>query len=415
MAQGGEIVFGSDARPSVPRRFMALYAMAQLGAFIAFVPMVNILLPLKAESLDPAGKAILLSQVSLWGALAAGLTNLAAGALSDGGRGRFGRRRPWIIIGAFGVAGAHGLVFLAESPAGLLAAVLAFQVLMNIMFGPLNAVFPDKVPNHQKGLVSALMGLALPGAGLFAAVVVASVLTDPGTRFAVVAGAILLLVLPFAISLNEQPGPGREKRRPRMSVVALRDRDFLLALVSRLLVQVTISMNVLYLLFYLQETALLDGRTAPPSAEVALGWLLGGGTVAALIFGTVGGVLSDRFRRRRAFVMAGGLAMAVGAAIMVLSPSWPGPLVAQLIFGAGLGLFSTVDTALVAELLPDPENAGRDLGLMNLAITVPQILAPLAGLVLLSVSGGDLRWIFGVSGLFGVAGALVVAHIRRVR
>lgn len=394
---------------------MALYAMAQLGAFIAFVPMANILLPLKAESIDPLGKAVLLSQVSLWGALAAGLTNLAAGALSDASHGRFGRRRPWIVVGAVGVAAAHGLVFLADSMTSLLISVLAFQVLTNVMFGPLNAVFPDQVPDRQKGFVAALMGLALPGASLFAAVIVASMLSDLGARFGVVAAAILLFVLPFALSLRERPAAPVMKTRPGLSFVALRDRDFRLALFSRLLVQVTISLNVLYLLFFLQETARWDGGFPRAPSDVVMGWLLGGGAVAAFLMGMVGGILSDRFRRRRIFVMSGGLAMGLAALIMATAPGWPGPLVAQLIFGAGLGLFSTVDTALVAELLPDSGHAGRDLGLINLAITAPQVLAPLAGLVLLSLTGGELKWVFALSALFALAGTVVVSRIRRVR
>jgi MFS family permease len=415
MGQDADIVPGDEARPRVSRGFMALYALAQIGGFLTFVPMMNILLPLKAAAIDPAGKAVLLSQVSLWGALAAGLANLVAGTLSDRTGGRFGRRRPWIVMGALGAVAAHGLVFLADSPLGLLMAVLALQLLLNVMFGPLNAVLPDQVPDRQKGVMSALLGLAMPAAGLFTAMVVAVLLTDAGARFAAVGAAILILMLPFALRLKERPAPGVFTPRARLSFVALKDRDFLLALLSRLLVQVTITLNVLYLLFYLQETARLDGRFDGMSAASLAGWLLGAGTLAALVAGLTGGILSDRLGRRRIFVTSGGLAMALGAATMALAPAWPGPLIAQVIFGAGLGLFSTVDTALVAELLPDFRHAGRDLGVMNLAVTAPQVLAPLVGLIILASAGGDLRWIFAAASLFGLAGAVSVARIRRVR
>jgi MFS family permease len=107
--------------------------------------------------------------------------------------------------------------------------------------------------------------------------------------------------------------------------------------------------------------------------------------------------------------------MAGGAALMAAAPAWPGPLLAQLLFGLGLGLYSTVDTALVAEVLPDPRAAGRDLGLMNVAITAPQVLAPLLGLGLLSLSGGDFRWVYAASTLFAFFGTIAVTGIRRVR
>ena len=414
MTEANENQPGLNDPAPVSRPFLGLFALAHLGAFIAFIPMLNLLLPLKAELIDPAGKAVLLSQVMLWGAVAAAVTNLAAGALSDATRGRFGRRRPWIVVGALAVAGAHGLVFAAGTPGQLLVAFLVFQAAVNVMFGPLNAVLPDIVPGRQKGLAAALAGLALPGAGLFTAGVLAVALAEPDLRFLVVALAVPALVLPFALHLREpqRPRPVAPARLP--SLAALADRDFLMAFASRLLVQVTITFNVLYLLFYLQETARL-GPFADLRPEAVLGGLLGLSTAVSLATGFLGGILSDRLRRRRLFVTAGGLAMAGGAALLAAAPGWPGPLVAQLFFGLGLGLYSTVDTALVAEVLPDPQAAGRDLGLMNVAITAPQVLAPLLGLGLLSLSGGDFRWVYAASAAFALAGAVAVTGIRRVR
>ncbi len=401
-------------RAPVSRPFLGLFALAHLGAFIAFIPMLNLLLPLKAELIDPGGKAVLLSQVMLWGAVAAALSNLAAGALSDATPGRYGRRRPWIIIGALAVAGAHGLVFAADTPQQLLVAVLVFQAAVNVMFGPLNAVLPDVVPGRQKGLAAALAGLALPGAGLFTAGVLAVALARLDLRFLVVALSVPALVLPLAWRLREPQRPRPAPRAGLPSLAALADRDFLMAFASRLLVQVAITFNVLYLLFYLQESAQL-GPLADQRPEAVLGGLLGASTAVSLATGFLGGIVSDRLRRRRGFVIAGGLAMAGGAALMAAAPAWPGPLLAQLLFGLGLGLYSTVDTALVAEVLPDPRAAGRDLGLMNVAITAPQVLAPLLGLGLLSLSGGDFRWVYAASTLFAFFGAIAVTGIRRVR
>lgn len=403
------------AAPPVGRGFMTGYALAQVGGFIAFVPMLNILLPLKAEAIDAAGKAVLLSQVALWGALAAGLANIAAGWLSDATASRFGRRRPWIVIGALAVAAAHLLVFQAQTPGELMTGIILFQVAVNLMFGPLNAVLPDRVPDAQKGFVAALMGLGLPGASLFAAVVIALVLTEPGPRFLATGAAVVLLILPFALTFRERPdkGPSGRAALKVPALATLTDRDFLLAFLSRMLVQVTITLNVLYLLFFLQQT---DVATRFPDTrpEAVLGWLIGAATVASLIFGFLGGLLSDRMGRRKGFVAAGGLMMAVGAGVMVVVPQWPGPLVAQVIFGAGLGLYSTVDTALVAQILPVRENAGRDLGVMNLAVTLPQIAAPILGIAVIAAGGGALRGVFVTAALFAVAGAMAVVLIRRV-
>lgn len=394
--------------------FIALYTLAQIGAFIAFIPMLNLLLPLKAEAVDLSGKAILLSQVTVLGAVVAGLANLGAGVLSDATRGPWGRRRPWIAGGAVAVAAAHGLVYLADGLWSLLAAMVAFQIALNLMFGPLNAILADRVPDHQKGTVSALQGLALPTAGLFSAVVLAMALDSLPERFLLTALVVPALVLPFALFVPDHSEPGPPIARPRISLRVLADRDFRLAFASRLLVQVSITLNVLYLLFYLQDVAHLpDTSSATP--ETAFGWLLTAGTLGGLIVGFAGGILSDRTRRRRLLVMSGGLLMALGAGLMVAQPGWPGPLVAQIVFGIGLGLYSTVDIALVAEVLPDRSSAGRDLGVMNLAITVPQIAAPLIGLAVLVAFDGELRWVFAISAASALIGAVVIMGIRRVK
>ncbi|WIY70821.1 MFS transporter [Aquidulcibacter paucihalophilus] len=394
--------------------FIALYTLAQIGAFIAFIPMFNLLLPLKAEAVDLSGKAILLSQVTVLGAVVAGLANLGAGVLSDATRGPWGRRRPWIAGGAVAVAVAHGFIYLADSLWSLLAAIVAFQVALNLMFGPLNAVLADRVPDRQKGTVSALQGLALPTAGLFSALVLAMALEGLAERFLLTALAVPALVLPFALLVPDHSEPGPRPEGPRISLRVLADQDFRLAFVSRLLVQVSITLNVLYLLFYLQDVAHLpDASFAAP--ESAFGWLLTAGTIGGLIIGFVGGLLSDRTRRRRVLVMSGGLLIALGAGLMVAQPGWPGPLIAQILFGIGLGLYSTVDIALVAEVLPERASAGRDLGVMNLAITVPQIAAPLIGLGVLVAFDGELRWVFAISTAFALMGAVVIMGIRRVK
>lgn len=394
--------------------FIALYTLAQIGAFIAFVPMLNLLLPLKAGAVDLPGKAILLSQITVLGAIVAGFANLGAGVLSDATRGPWGRRRPWIAGGAIAVAAAHGLVYLADGLWSLLAAIVAFQIALNLMFGPLNAVLADRVPNRQKGTVCALQGLALPMAGLFSALVLAMAIGGLAERFLLTALVVPLLVLPFALLVPDHSEPGPRVARPRVSLRVLADQDFRLAFISRLLVQVSITLNVLYLLFYLQDVAHLPEALASVP-EKAFGWLLSAGTLGGLIVGFAGGLLSDRTRRRRVLVMSGGLLMALGAVLMVTQPGWPGPLLAQIVFGIGLGLYSTVDIALVAEVLPDPSGTGRDLGVMNLAITVPQVAAPLIGLGVLVAFDGELRWVFAISAVFALIGAVVVMSIRRVR
>lgn len=405
----------TDGSARVDRRFVAVYTLAQIGAFIGFVPLLSVLLPLKATALAPAGASLLLSQAAICGAVAAGLSHLAFGALSDRTRSRLGRRKPWILAGTALTAVSYAGVFLAGTAAELIGSVVLFQVAFNMLFAPLGAIFADHVPDARKGLVSAFSGLAYPAASLFAALVIAVGLAGATSRYLTVAASMIVLVLPvFAVALREPPATDpatRRVRRPLLS--ALADRDFRLAFLSRLTVQTAISLNALYLFFYLQTHSDAATRLSGMRPDAVLGLLIAAATAAALLAGFGAGILSDRRGGRKGFVTAGALGIAGGAALLALWPAWPGPLAAQMLYGAGLGVFTTADQALIAQVLPRREDAGRDLGIMNLAVTLPQVLAPLAGIALHDAAGWSLRWVFAVAAALALTGGLLVQAVRR--
>jgi hypothetical protein len=62
----------------------------------------------------------------------------------------------------------------------------------------------------------------------------------------------------------------------------------------------------------------------------------------------MGGILSDHLRQRRLFVITGSVGMAAALALFIGWPIWPGPLIAQLLFGAFHGLHATAVAAMTA-------------------------------------------------------------------
>ncbi len=51
--------------------------------------------------------------------------------------------------------------------------------------------------------------------------------------------------------------------------------------------------------------------------------------------------------------------------------------------GCAYGIYTSVDFALITEVLPAAEDRAKDLGVINIANALPQVLAPvLAGLLL---------------------------------
>ncbi|MEQ7154662.1 MFS transporter [Brevundimonas aurifodinae] len=403
-------------RPSTPVRpgFVALYMAAQVGAYIAFIPLLTLLLPLKAEAIDPAGRTELLSQVALWGALTAGLAGVLAGVIGDRTRHWRGGRSIWMIAGLIGTVGSYGLIHAAATQTTLMTAIIALQISLNFMLNPLAATLPERVPPKQRGMVAGFAGLAFPLSSLFGALAIGVWLTGEAERLGLVVAATVILMVPFiAVTLRSTPMPEQTSSNG-FSLVALADRDFLIAFGARLMVQTSVALNVLYLLFFLDQEA--DARRALVDVriEVVVGGLLATSTVMSVVAGLIGGRVSDRIGRRRPLVFAGAVLLSGGALMMAAVPAWPGPWIAQAVLGLGIGLYGSTDAALAAEVLPSPQDAGRDLGLLNVAVTAAQMLAPVLGLLALTWFSGDLQSVYVMAGAFAFLGGASVLGIRRV-
>ncbi|WP_269513672.1 MFS transporter [Brevundimonas subvibrioides] len=405
------------AGPSIPvgPGFVALYMAAQVGAYIAFIPLLTLLLPLKAEAISPTGRTLALSHIALWGALTAGAAGVLAGIIGDLTRHWPGGRSIWMIAGLAGTVTSYVLIHAAATHGDLMAAIVALQISLNFMLNPLAATLPERVPGRQKGLVAGFTGLAFPLSSLFGALVIGVWLTGETERLMAVMLVTVVMVVPFIVMTFRAGPQSTSKQRLRPSLSAFADRDFLIAFGSRLLVQTAVALNVLYLLFFLDQETGFDRALKGMRIEVAMAVLLATSTSLSVISGLTGGQISDRTGRRRQLVFAGASLLAVGSLLMALVPLWPGPWFAQAILGVGVGLYGITDTVLVAEVLPDPADAGRDMGLMNVALTAAQVLAPLLGIVALARFGDDLQSIYLMAGLLAFAGGAAVMTIHRVR
>ena len=110
-------------------------------------------------------------------------------------------------------------------------------------------------------------------------------------------------------------------------------------------------------------------------------------TLALLVFSIVGGWLSDRFGRVRVFVALSSLLFAPGALVYLLAPTLTGAFVASGILGVAFGVYLAVDQALITRVLPNMNNAARDLGVMNVANAGPQVIAPALAGALVAATG----------------------------
>lgn len=399
--------------------FIAVLTLAYIGAFIAFVPLLSLLTPMQAEAIAPADKIGLLSLVSLWGAVTASVANLAIGWASDRTGSRFGKRRPWILCGLIGVICAYGLIARASTPVGLLLGVMTFQFAFNLLFAPLHAVFADVVPHDQKGQVAAFIGIAAPIGAASGVLIAAPVLSDMPARLSVLGLLVVACILPLLFIWKEAPSaPLQPRARTAKTTPAPRqglDLDFGFVWASRFCFQISVSVISAYMLFYLADHARYESQFPGSTVESGLARLIAFSTLLTLAAGFVGGLVSDRFGRRKPFILLSSALIAGGLLIFAFYPEWPGPLLGYVLYGLGFGLYTTVDTALVAQILPSRRHTARDLGVMNLTNTLPAVLAPVLAIAALGTNRSDWPMLMMTCAGIALLGGLAVEGVRRAR
>lgn len=137
--------------------------------------------------------------------------------------------------------------------------------------------------------------------------------------------------------------------------------------------------------------------------------------VAGLVGGFISGPISDLLHRRKVPVIVASLCFAVGVAMPWISPSTTGMYLFALIAGFGYAVYTAVDQALNVDVLPDPETAGKDLGVLNMSTTFGQMCAPLITAALVTSQGGAYTLVFPVSIASALVGCVFILAIKSVR
>ena len=362
----------------------------------------------------------MLAVVTGLGALAAVLANPLAGALSDrtclriGGR-EFGRRHVWTAGGA--VLGALALLLLArqQTIAGVALGWVAAQVCFNAMLASLTAAIPDRVPVVQRGGVSGWVGIPQALGLVLGAVLVTALVSGTVPGYTAMALVVVLLSLPFALLTRDDPLP--RAHRPPLRLRALvasmwidprRHPDFAWAWITRFLVQIGNALGTLYLLYFLTDGV----RYPDPEGGLLVLILLY--TVGMMLTAVVAGVLSDRSGRRKVYVIVSGVVMAVAAVLLAVAPTWSMALVAAVLLGAGYGVYLSVDAALITEVLPRATDRAKDLGVINIANSAPQVLGPALSAPIVVHLGG-YPTLYAVTAVVTLLGSALVLKIRGVR
>lgn len=399
--------------------WIALFATAWLGVWMAQLTPVQLLLPLQIEAQLQAtywvDNVVAFGVVSGIAGLCAVVAFPLTGALSDRTTSRFGRRRPWIAGGAVLFAVALVILGLQTSMVGIAIfwslALTGFCVLA----AALTATISDQVPVGQRGFVSGFISAPQAIGTILGLILVTELFVGQLFGYAAMAVLLLLLVIPFLLRVPDAVLPVTERTPLTFRTLIegfwispRRYPDFGWTLLSRVLVNFGNAFGTALLLQFLQFGLLVD------DAESVLIMLVLVYMVFVILASLVFGRLSDYLGRRRMFVFVAATLQGIAALMLAFVPDLGVAFVAAGILGLGYGCFLSVDQALATQVLPDPHTRGKDLGIMNIATAVPQALAPLLGAFVVAALAG-FSGLFVLSAVAAILGALAVLPIRSVR
>jgi MFS family permease len=408
----------SLAMPKVGVRYRVGFTLASFVPGISSVALKQLIIPLQVAQLDPAHTYTSFAMVASIGAVAGLIASPLSGALSDRTISRFGRRRPWIAGGIIVAAIGLSLMAVARDIWLLLLGGIVEQIGVDTILSTVTALIPDQVPERQYASTSALNGMA----PIFGGVIGLGLVTGITNTKIVTQGYLLLTFLSCACIITFlgvlREGPVRRVQVPSFQWKAflagflnpLASRDFVLTLVSRLLVFLAFTTLGSFLLFYLRAAFHLAPGAA---AEFLTLFQLLSNVVLAVVAISVG-VWSKRSGRIKPFVVAGALLMALGLFVIVLTPNLDMLGAAAVLFGAGFGSYLGVDIHLSVKVLPSVRDRGKDLGIIHTAIFLPLIISPWIGAATLNAAS-SFSLLFTLAGLFSIGAALFILPIKAVR
>jgi MFS family permease len=400
------------------RRLLVWLFLVNTVLLSCYAAFIVIFIPNQVQAYDPAAKVANLAIVTTAGSIATLFVQPLIGAFSDRTRSRMGKRAPWVVIGASGSA----ILMILLSGAATLLWITVFYVLLmmllNVLNAPLPAIITDRVPRKGRGVASAVLAMGTilgMGAGVLIAGAFAEMIGIGYTLF-----AVLVLLSSFGFVLFNRDFSSKDAERVPFSwreffagfwVSPRKHPDFAWAFAARFLMILAYQGVQSYLLYILRDHIHLSIDASNSFAGIlTVVQLLG-----ALVSTYASGKLSDRIGRRKSFVVASSLIMGAALAIPLVWPTVTGMIVLAALFGFGYGVYLSVDLALMTEVLPgEGMETGRQLGILNLATTLPQALTPAVAWALITVSGGYASiFVAGIG--FAVLGALAVLPIRSAR
>jgi MFS family permease len=415
---------------------------AQSAALLPIVIPAQIVLFITSKQVGSVQQVLFLSWLMIGASVISLFLPPLIGTLSDRTRGGFGRRRPYIVVGGLLVILSTPLLVNAGSLVIFVAGLALLLLGKNILAPAYQSLMPDHVPGEQRGETAGYVGGMtilgnVVGLGLAAFLLgrvnqhslsISMIRANAGIYYAVTAFLVLVGILVTVCGVREKQWlKGTQEARKTRGLLELairhihewlapwRNYNFTMVFLTRASLMLGLSLFMAYIEYFFANVQHIANFIQITGIVAILA--LGGAVVSGLVFG----VLSDRVKRRAPVVSAATVCMALAALTFVVFPNnllallWP----LGVVFGLGYGAYTSVGWALSIDVLPSLEKVGKDLGVWNASTTLPTILAPLLGSVIISAVAGNghqllgYQLVFGAAALFFVLAAIGMLFVKK--
>lgn len=415
----------------------------QSAALLSIVIPTQILLFVSPGAIGNAQQATFLGWLATMGALLSLVIPPIIGMLSDHTSGSFGRRRPYILVGAVLLLFSALLLGSASTIVFFVLALAVYQLGNNTVTAAYQGLLPDLVPQDQRGTASGYMGLMTIlgnvsslglAAVLLGAISLSSTAPDvihhgASIYYTLTALGVLLGVFVTLVGVHEVPYVPELVQRARQESRRVRFRrwvrrnwlepwhnfNFTLIFLTRFSVMMGLALFMTFIEYYFANVA-HAANFVQATAVVAVLALIGAVFSAFFL-----GILSDHIRRTPVVCMAT-IFMAIAALTFVVLPGniplWP----LGVLFGLGYGAYTSVDWALAIDAMPSLSTVGKDMGLWSASSTLPAIIAPVLGGSVIALASNifgqtapGYRLVFAIASVFLLLGAVFILLFREQR
>jgi MFS family permease len=397
---------------------MASLLGGYLFLFATYAGVIAIILPQQVSLIDPTRTVENLAIITSASAAATLFAQPIVGALSDRTRSRLGRRSPWILFG--GIGGGIITIAMQFSHTVFWIALLwvVAQVLLNAFQGPVSATIADRVDEKGRATASAFTGVGTALGATLGVIVAGHVLAHLGIAYSlfgalvIIASVLFVLINPDRTAAPADIAPFRWGAFFKGFWVSPRKHpDYAWAFGGRFFMVLGTQGVSNYQFYILTDYLHLSPLKAGSIAGILSICSLITTVVGTLVFGRI----SDILRRRKVFVFFASVVVAFGVLIPVAFPVVPAMIASSLIMGIGSGAYTAVDFAVMVDVLPSQGDAGKDLGVLNVASNVPQAIVGVVAAALLGIFGGNYASIFVFAAVSVVVSSLLIFPIKSVR